>query len=459
IRALVRNPRTILQPDTPAETKANGTRPIDMAEKVGQYPKSLGVAGHPTTVPAWHGTILPKSDADLWLASSFAEFERLVAMENAYRAENNGGDLNNHQKLRMALERNRFRTECSATLGGDGGFSLAAIKPATDSADWYHRATGRGVLVLHELRGLLTPTVFDKAMEEFGTNNAGKAVPTGEFRELMEKAGKRKLNEFFDAWVTGKEWIEFELADVEVKHTKKHQVTGIVRRKGPACEIVNVTVETGADEVSINAKFEGDVAKFDISTEQPPLRVVVDKYLSHARVGPTFSLQSLWSELPQTLIVYGTADDHFANRDAAQQMQRLIRSSSANHTVPIKADRDVKNEDLKDRHLILIGRPDSNALVQRFADLLPVRFGPRSVRVGPDLLANARSAVIAAAANPLGMRHVLIVVAGLSAEATRDTAMKFTEHTHQAADVVVLPHGAGATPLLMPTAKLVRELR
>jgi hypothetical protein len=206
-------------------------------------------------------------------------------------------------------------------------------------------------------------------------------------------------------------------------------------------------------------KLEGDAAKFDISTDKPPVRVVVDKYLAHARVGPPLSIVCLWQELPRALIVYGSADEMYANRDAAQQMQRLIRSSSANHTVPIKADRDVKDDDLKDRHLILIGRPDSNTLVQRFADILPVRFGPRSVRVGADLLANARSGVIVAAANPLGSRHVLIVVAGLSAEATRDAALKFTEQAHQAADVVVMPHGAGATPLLMPSAKLVRELK
>jgi hypothetical protein len=459
IRALVSNPWTILHPDAPAETKANGTKPIDIAEKIGQYPKSLGIAGHPQTVAAWHGTILPKTDADLWLASSFAEFERLVAMENAFLAENNGGELNNHQKARLALERNRFRTECTATLGKGKGFALAEIRPAIDSADWFHRATGRGVLVLHELRRLLTPAVFDQAMEEFGTKNAGKAVSTAEFREHMEKASKRKLADFFAAWVTGKGWIEFELADVAVKSKPKHQVNGVVRRTGPPCESVAVTVETESDEATSEVKFEGDAAKFEITTDKPPVRVVVDKYLARARVGPPLSMAWLWQDLPRAVIVYGTADEAFTNRDAAQQMQRLIRSSSANHTVPIKADHDVKDEDLKDRHLILIGRPDSNALVQRFADVLPVRFGPRSVRVGADLLANTRSAVIASTANPLSQRHALIVVAGLSAEATRDAALKFTEYARQAADVVVMPHGAGATPLLMPSAKLVRELK
>src|SRR5262249_38797218 len=149
--------------------------------------------GHPQTVPAWHGTILPKTDADLWLASSFAEFERLAAMENAFRTENNGGDLNNQQRARMALERNRYRTACAAALRPGESFALPEIKPANDNHDWYDRATGRGVLVLHELRRLLTPNDFDKAMEDFGTASAGKAITTAEFREHLEKAAKRPL--------------------------------------------------------------------------------------------------------------------------------------------------------------------------------------------------------------------------------------------------------------------------
>jgi hypothetical protein len=459
IRPLVPNPWTILIPDAPAETKANGAKAIDIAEKIGQYPKSLGVAGHPLTVAAWHGTILPKADGDLWLASAFAEFERLAAMERAYREENNGGDLNNHQRARMALERNRYRTACAATLKPGERFALSEIKSTAGSHDWYDRATGRGVLVLHELRRLLTPAVFDQAMEEFGMAHAGKPATTAEFREHLEKATKRPLAQFFDAWVTGKEWIEFELADVTTQTKPKHEVNGVVKRKGPACASVTVTVETETDEVSNEVKFEGDTARFNIGTDKPPFRVVVDKYLEHARVGPAFSVSSFWPELPRTLIVYGTGDEVDANRDAAQQMQRLIRQSSANHTVPIKSDGEVKDADLKDRHVILIGRPDSNALVARFADQFPARFGPRSVRVGVDLLANARSAVIAATANPLGPRHALIVVAGLSAEATREVAMKFTDSTREAADAVAIPHGAGATPLLLPTGKLLKELR
>src|SRR5439155_27301456 len=33
--------------------------------------------------PAWRGTLVPKTDADIWLATAFADYERQVANEHA----------------------------------------------------------------------------------------------------------------------------------------------------------------------------------------------------------------------------------------------------------------------------------------------------------------------------------------------------------------------------------------
>ena len=42
----------------------------------------------PRSLPAaWHGTILPRSDADIWLAAAFADYEKIVALEQAIREQ------------------------------------------------------------------------------------------------------------------------------------------------------------------------------------------------------------------------------------------------------------------------------------------------------------------------------------------------------------------------------------
>ena len=61
---------------------------------------------------AWHGTILPGADADLWLADAFADFERFVALERALKGD--GGKLSKAAQERLALAmfayREKFRS-------------------------------------------------------------------------------------------------------------------------------------------------------------------------------------------------------------------------------------------------------------------------------------------------------------------------------------------------------------
>ena len=66
----------------------------------------------------------------------------------------------------------------------------------------------------------------------------------------------------------------------------------------------------------------------------------------------------------------------------------------------------------------LIGWPDSNTLVERFRKNLHITFGSRSFVVRGKTYAHPGSAVVAAAENPLNRRLSLVVLAGLSSEAT-----------------------------------------
>ena len=121
----------------------------------------------------------------------------------------------------------------------------------------------------------------------------------------------------------------------------------------------------------------------------------------------------------KTLIVFGTTDDEVANRRSAEQLQRTIRVRWSNQTIPIVADRDVTEEQIKNHHLVLIRRPDSNLLTKRFREALPVSFGPRSFRVGADQYAHCGSGVLAAADNPTNARFSIVVLAGFRAPTRR----------------------------------------
>ncbi|MBI3411979.1 MAG: hypothetical protein HY040_26920 [Planctomycetes bacterium] len=83
VKPLVSNPWTILNGAAPPSTD------IVAVDVPSFKPSSIANIGKATAkrsrnllnVPAWHGTILPESDADIWLATAFADYERIVARE------------------------------------------------------------------------------------------------------------------------------------------------------------------------------------------------------------------------------------------------------------------------------------------------------------------------------------------------------------------------------------------
>src|SRR5207245_1583504 len=74
--------------------------------------------------------------------------------------------------------------------------------------------------------------------------------------------------------------------------------------------------------------------------------------------GGPFSVLTFFAELEQALIVYGTQGETSTNREAAEELQRAILERGPNITVPLKSDREATEGDLKDRHVLLIGRAE-----------------------------------------------------------------------------------------------------
>jgi hypothetical protein len=206
IRPLVHNPWTVLHTRPPEV--ANGPEAVDL----GGPPKSPGAdAGEagdedeehtPATEAAWHGTLLPKTDADVWLATAFAKYERIVALEKSLLKEKDGRLTDaERERIAVALFAHRAEYELGARAGAD--VPLGKIVTDNRSDDWYRVASGKGVLLLHALREHLGAETFDELMDRFGRANAGKPVTTALFREAVLRVGKEAEAFPFDAWING----------------------------------------------------------------------------------------------------------------------------------------------------------------------------------------------------------------------------------------------------------------
>src|SRR5262249_16720161 len=68
VRPLVGNPWTVLHPTAPDATRL-ARAPVDLHDPAeSELEEKEEAWREPHTEPAWHGTILPKTGADLWLA-------------------------------------------------------------------------------------------------------------------------------------------------------------------------------------------------------------------------------------------------------------------------------------------------------------------------------------------------------------------------------------------------------
>jgi hypothetical protein len=475
VRPMVSNPWAVLH-TRPPEGTAGGPAVADLPRRVrsqdeqrtaqtARRRRDRPVLGP----PAWHGTLLPKTDADTWLAAAFADYEKIYALEKRARKQAGAKGLSSLDRRRLAVSLFGYRTNYLAAARSASDVPLAKTHSELTRDEWYRVAAGKGVWLLHELRKLLGDEAFEKALDSFGRQHAGRRVTTAQFQEHVARASGKPLDDFFACWLngTGLPRLEFGATLTVEKGTPNggsaavYKVAGEVRRQGkPLRSKVEVTVETATGEVTRTVDLEGEATPFTVETKDAPRRVLLDKYGQTAKAnGGVFSVLSFVAELENTLIVYGTGDEVPSNREAAEALQHAIRRAHSNYTVPILADRDLGPEHLKSHHLLLIGRPDCNSLVERFRAALPVSFGSRSFVVGNKSYAHSRSAVIAGGENPCDRRFSVVVIAGLSAEATLHAAPILMQRRQAASEVLLLANGHPTQHLVLPARELVKEVK
>jgi hypothetical protein len=196
VKALKSNPWTVLG-ITPPPSDVGKEAPVLVAKEAG-IAKGKGKQGGKAAgilAPAWRGTLLPKTDADIWLAIAFADYQPIVAKEREAVAK---GQTVEDSRAAMEKTMEVFKKQFEAAKLD---VPLAKLKSNTKTKDWYQMASAKGVLLLNSLRQDVGKVIFDKTMDEFGMAHGGQAVTSKEFQEAFEQAAGRPMREFWDMWL------------------------------------------------------------------------------------------------------------------------------------------------------------------------------------------------------------------------------------------------------------------
>ncbi len=464
IKALVSNPWTVLGPAEEAgETE---TAAVDFAPVWGGGDKGGKDDDDQALRAAWRGTILPRTDADIWLAASFAEFQRLVAEERGMAEAHEDKCLcdTDHDKAASSLHAARARYLAAARAGGD--VALSKIKRGYDSSDWYDIAAGKGVLVLSELRLAMGDEAFAAMMDGFGRRYAGQEVATADFVSAVSAGAGKDMAPFFDRWLSKPGMPTLTLREASLGHEaalgqgggdERESVRGVLSAEGGELPgAVEMTVEWDGGEATQVVTIGANGA-FTFTCDQRPKRLVVDKYERSARAnGGAAGIGTFTREIEKTIIVYGTKDDAAANQDAAARLQRALQQAWFNWLVPMKADTAVSETELKGNSVVLIGRPATNSVASKCAGALPVKFGARSFSVRGDVYGHPLTAVIAAAASPWNPAMSVTIFAGNDAESTV-RSVEGARRGMADAEVQVLTRDGDRKSVVVPPEGLVKE--
>ena len=235
----------------------------------------------------------------------------------------------------------------------------------------------RDAFICHMLRRQLGDEKFFKLVDIYMDlrQKSNQPVSTTRFRKLAEDIYGESLDWFFNQWINITELPQLILEKVTAKKDKKGwQVHGCLLQLGET--ILHLPIELAID--TKNGReikklcFDSKAIDFNILVQNEPQKLIADPDYEILKIQRMSQhLGWFWDDYPNYILIYGTLAEAESNKTSAESFKEdyLWRLSDI-----IKADNDVNQDDLKNKCIILFGRPETNKICQQFGDIFPIKF-------------------------------------------------------------------------------------
>jgi hypothetical protein len=213
---------------------------------------------------------------------------------------------------------------------------------------------------------------------------------------------------------------EFKLDRVLIEKEKnKQRVNGTLLQEGEGYYRIPIelVLETEKGQESQKIWLGSNKTNFEFYTTDQPKKLIVDPdfHIPTIRWMPP-RLPMLWNYYPNFIIIYGTLTEFEANKTAAE---RFVNEFAGLNQDIIKADIEVKEDDLKTGCIILFGRPETNKITQRFQESFPIKFEKNKLSWQKTTYDKPTEGVAQIISNPLDPQNMIVLYAGLSGDATQ----------------------------------------
>jgi aminopeptidase N len=240
------------------------------------------VVAHELAHQWWGDLLTPKSWTHLWLKESFATYAEILWSEQAEGVDESRFFLLREQNIYMGEDRDRYRRP------------IVYDRWEFPMEVYDRHAYQKGGIVLGMLRYVLGDEDFFRTLKYYARKHEWQSVETADFRIAIEEVTGRNLDWFFEEWITGRGYPEFE-----VSHRFDTEAGGLrltvrqVQDTSDGTPIFRMPVElevlTRRGARTFRLEIEKGEHEFYFSLNERPLAVLFDpedrvlKTLEHAK--------------------------------------------------------------------------------------------------------------------------------------------------------------------------------
>jgi hypothetical protein len=238
------------------------------------------------------------------------------------------------------------------------------------------------------------------------------------FIQMVENIKGEPMEWFFDQWKYSNQLPHLRINEVKVlKDNNEWIIKGKLIQSGNSIFVLPVEfsleTEKGSERFIVWQKDK--ITNFEYQTENRPIMLKVDPNNDILKLQKMpLQLWCIWDSDPNITIIYGTLSESEANKNAAE---RLNNDYLGLNPEIIKPDTSINNDDLNTECIVLIGRPSTNKITQRYNDLFPIKFkGDKFYHQGL-VYSKPSQGLAQIIEHPILLKGQLIQYSGLSAEA------------------------------------------
>jgi len=250
--------------------------------------------------------------------------------------------------------------------------------------------------------------------------SSGEPVATERFQTIAEDIYGKPLGWFWEQWLGLRALPQLRLRDVRASEAKEGwRIRGSLSQVTDSVFRLPIELELRTDKETKRKKvlLEKKSATFEFHTSHKPNQIIVDPdhdILKIQNMPPLLS--EFWGFYPNYAVVYGTAKEVESNRAASH---RFCSDYLGLGEKVIKADVDANEAYLKNKCVILFGRPNTNKIAQRFQDSFPIKFEKDKFTWQGTTYDQPSQGVAQIVENPNNPKNLVILYAGLSGDATQ----------------------------------------